>query len=92
MHGSRRLAKKKKRGRPESIHHMSGCEVDRTEGEKGRYVDTKLESVFFLLSRQVVSITLTSGVQNCNRALEWMIQCVVLGVGPLPPYVHLVST
>ena len=47
-------------------------------------------------SRRVVSITLRSGVQNCSRALEWMMQCVVLAVGPLPPlrppHVHLAST
>ena len=36
---------------------------------------------------------LTSGVQNCNRVLEWMIQCVVLAVRSLPlPYVHLTFT
>ena len=28
---------------------------------------------------------LTSGVQNCDRALERMFQCVVYAVGPLPP-------
>ena len=44
MHRSRRLAKKK-RGRPESIHHMSGRKVD--GGGKEPIVDTKLESVFF---------------------------------------------
>ena len=26
-----------------------------------------------------------SGVQNCDRALEPMIQCIVLAVSPLPP-------
>ena len=26
-----------------------------------------------------------SGVQNCDRALKQMIQCVVLAVGPFPP-------
>ena len=26
-----------------------------------------------------------SGVQNCSRVLKWMIQCVVLAVGALPP-------
>ena len=56
-------------------------------------VHTKLESEFLTgEGRRVVSITLMSGVQNCNRALERMIQCIVLAVGPLPlrpPHVHL---
>ena len=33
-----------------------------------------------------------SGVRRRGRALERMILCVVLPVGPLPPYVHLVFT
>ena len=52
--------------------------------------------VSFFRSRRVVSITLPSGVRNCNRALERMIQCIVLSVGPLPPTsnpprIHLTS-
>ena len=50
-----------------------------------RYIRTKLESV-------VVSITLRSRVRKRGRVLERMVLCVVLAVGPLPPYVHLAST
>ena len=46
----------------------------------------------FYRSRVVVSIMLMSGVQNCGRALERMIQYIVLAVRPLPPYVHIAST
>ena len=35
---------------------------------------------------------LRSGVWKQGRALERMVLCVVLAVGPLPPYVHLAST
>ena len=35
---------------------------------------------------------LTSRVQNCDRALERMVQCIVLAVGALLPYIHLEST
>ena len=44
-------------------------------GGRGRYSNirsNKLESK--LLTGQEVSITLKSGVQNCDRALEWMMQ------------------
>ena len=61
---------------------MNGCKVDvGGEGLIFKYVCTKLESKTYL-SRRVVSIMLTSGVQNCNRALEQMIQCIVLAVAP----------
>ena len=46
-------------GRPGSIHHMSGCEVD--VGGEGA----------------VVSIMIRSGIQNWDRALGRMIQCIV---------------
>ena len=35
---------------------------------------------------------LRSGAQKRGRALERMVPCVVLAVGPLPPYIHLVFT
>ena len=50
-----------------------------------KYVRTKLEIKFFYWSRQVVLITLRSGVQSGGRALKWIIQYVLLVVGPLPP-------
>ena len=59
----------------------------RGEGPIFKYMRTKLEN-----SRQVPSIMLRSGVRKCNKAPEQMILCVVLAVGPLPPYVHLAST
>ena len=34
----------------------------------------------------------TSSFDHANRALEWMIQCVVFVVGPLLPYIHLAYT
>ena len=69
---------------------MSGREVD-IGGEVPifKYI---LESKFLTGQRQVVSFTLRSGVRKCGTVLEQMDLCVVLAVGPLPPYVHLVST
>ena len=57
-------------------------------GGRSRYSNTyiiNLKASFLPVKTSIVSITLTSGVQNCNGVLEWMIQCVVLAVGPLPP-------
>ena len=39
-----------------------------------------------------VVITLRSEAQKRGRALERMVLCVVLAVGPFPPNVHLAST
>ena len=87
IHGSGRPAKK--RGRPGSIHHVSGREVD--VGGRGRYSNINVLNlkVSFL---QVKTSRLKSGARKRGRALEWMVLCVVLAVGPLPPYVHLAST
>ena len=41
--------------------------------------------------RRVVFITLRSGVRKCGGTLEQIVLCVVLAVGPLPSYVHLMS-
>ena len=49
--------------------------------------------VSFFRSRRVVSITLPSGVRNCNRVLERMIQCIVCQLCPSPLHpIHLAST
>ena len=57
---------------------MSGREVDvGGEGPIFKYARTKLESEF-------LTITLRSGVRKRGRALERMVLCVVLAVGPLP--------
>ena len=71
---------------------MSGREVDvGGEGPILKYIRTKLESEF--LTSRVVYITLRSEARKCSRALERMVLCVVLAVGPLlPPVVHLAST
>ena len=74
-------------GRPGSIHHVSGC-----KGGNIQICTYQTWKRVSYRSRWVVSITLMSGVQNCNRVLKWMIQCIVLVVGPSPPYVHLAST
>ena len=72
---------------------MSGRKVDVWgEGPIFKYIRTKLESEFLTGPRRVVSITLRSGVRKRGRALERMVLCVVLAVGPLSPYVPLVST
>ena len=84
----------KKWGRPGSIHHVSRCEVD--VGGRGPYSNIYLLNLTasFLLVKVSSSITLRSGVWKCGRALvdERMVLCVVLAVGPLPPYIHLTST
>ena len=64
---------------------MSGREAD--IGKKG--IHTKLENKFLTGTRRVVLIILKYG---CGRTLKRMIQCVILAVDPLPPYVHLAST
>ena len=79
----KRKTDKKKRGRPGSIHHVSGYEVD--IGGRGWCSNTYIltwKQVYYWW--RVVSSTLTSGVQNCDTVLEQMIQCIVLAVGPLP--------
>ena len=62
--------------------------------EKGpifEYAQNKLESEFFLLVKtSIVSITLTSGIQDCGRALKRMPNFVI--ILPPPPYVHFAST
>ena len=81
-------------GRAGSIHHVimsGGCEVD-IGGGKGRYSNMyNIVSTFLLVNRTSL-ITLTSGIQNCGRAFKQMMQCIVLAVGPPPPYIHLVFT
>ena len=77
---------RRKWGRPGSIHHASGRKVYARGGAIFKYMCTKLESEFFFYqSRRVVSMTLRSGAQKHSGALEWMVLCVVLAVGPLPP-------
>ena len=49
------------------------------EGPIFKIVQTKLISED---KNNVVSTTLTSGVQNCGRMLEQMIQCIDFAVGP----------
>ena len=82
----------KKCGRPGLIRCVSGHEVDvRGEGPIFKYVQTKLEDEF--LTGQYNNLTtLTSEVQNCGRALEQMIHCIIFVVGTHPPYVCLAST
>ena len=64
----------------------------------GREVDSQISITYWTWkpvsywSRRVVSITLRSRVQNCGRAPSRTIQCIILAVGPLLPYVHLAST
>ena len=74
---------------------MSGCEVDVRGGGGGglifNYIRAKLK-VSFLQVKTIVSITLRCGARKRGRALKWMVLCVVLAVGPLPPHVYLTST
>ena len=72
---------------------MSGRDVD--VGGEGPILNIyvlNLKVIFFYWSRRVVSLTLRSGVRKHGRALERMVLCIVLAVGPLPLYVHLAST
>ena len=72
-----------KQGKPGSIHHMSGCKVDVERGEKGQCSSMYM----YMLNLKA------SSFDHANVwSPKWMIQCVVLAVGPLPPYIHLAST
>ena len=86
-----------KRGRPGSIHHVSGLKVD-VEGGGGGYSNIYVLKTWKRVSyhsRQIVSITLKSGVKKSGKALERMVMCIVFGSWappPLrPPRVHLTS-
>ena len=90
MHGSRR---------PANNGEGLGAFITWVDiGGRGQYSNMCILNlkVSFFQSRRVVSITLPSGVRNCNRVLERMIQCIVLSVVPLPPTsnpprIHLTS-
>ena len=74
-------------GRPGSIHHLSGREVDvGGEGPISKNIRTKLESEF-LTGQDDYHVKVWS--LKRGEALERMILCIVLAVGT---YVHLVST
>ena len=81
-----------KQGRPGSIHHMSGREVD--VGGRDRYSNVyvaNLKASFLPLKTSSFYHAKVWSLKR-GRVLEWMVLCVVLAVGPLPPYIHLVST
>ena len=79
-------------GRPGNIRHMSGRMVD--IGGRGRCSNMyalNLKASFFTCKKNSLVCPHWSP-KTAGEALEWMIQCIVLAVGPLSPYVHLVST